>query len=98
MLNLGLGGSSLLLSMSRLQPDVNKGFQRMRAWWRYPDVGVQSAWPQIKPWFTHRKHRYPAHTYGAQKQTLLRCVDNSKIGREAMAEGRPPRIIHVYSQ
>merc|ERR1712117_374451 len=29
--------------------------------------------------------------------SYLRCVDNSKIGREAMAEGRPPYIINVYS-
>ncbi|KAL1138879.1 hypothetical protein AAG570_008941 [Ranatra chinensis] len=28
----------------------------------------------------------------------LRVVDNSKIGKEAMAEGKPPKCIHVYNQ
>ncbi|XP_026478821.1 39S ribosomal protein L14, mitochondrial [Ctenocephalides felis] len=33
-----------------------------------------------------------------QKLTRLRVVDNSEIGKRAMAEGKPPRIIHVYSK
>ncbi|BES93807.1 ribosomal protein L14 [Nesidiocoris tenuis] len=28
----------------------------------------------------------------------LRVVDNSAIGKEAMAEGRPPKVIHVYTK
>lgn len=28
----------------------------------------------------------------------LRVVDNSDIGRKAMAEGKPPRVIHVYTR
>lgn len=32
-----------------------------------------------------------------QLLTRLRCVDNSKIGKQAMLEGRPPKIIHVYT-
>lgn len=31
------------------------------------------------------------------KLSRLRVVDNSEIGRKAMAEGRPPRCIHVYN-
>ena len=34
---------------------------------------------------------------GLQKTSKLRVVDNSKIGREAMAAGKPPKIIQVYS-
>lgn len=32
------------------------------------------------------------------KLTRLRVVDNSDIGKQAMAEGRPPKIIHVYNK
>ncbi|XP_047498790.1 39S ribosomal protein L14, mitochondrial-like [Penaeus chinensis] len=33
-----------------------------------------------------------------QKMTRLRVVDNSKLGKAAMLEGRPPRCIHVYNK
>ena len=33
-----------------------------------------------------------------RKLARLRVVDNSPIGKEAMAEGRPPRVIHVYNK
>lgn len=33
-----------------------------------------------------------------QKLTRLRVVDNSVIGKQAMAEGKPPRCIHVYNK
>jgi len=33
-----------------------------------------------------------------QKMTRVRCVDNCSIGKEAMAEGKPPKIIHVYNK
>lgn len=33
-----------------------------------------------------------------QKMTRLRVVDNSDIGRQAMAEGKPPKCIHVYNR
>ncbi|CAH1098671.1 unnamed protein product [Psylliodes chrysocephalus] len=36
--------------------------------------------------------------YEIQKLTRLRVVDNSEIGKQAMAEGRPPRCIHVYNK
>lgn len=32
------------------------------------------------------------------KLTRLRVVDNSAIGKQAMAEGKPPRCIHVYNK
>nr|CAG4649043.1 EOG090X0MX9 [Polyphemus pediculus] len=32
------------------------------------------------------------------KLTRLRVVDNSAIGKEAMLEGKPPKIIHVYNK
>ena len=31
------------------------------------------------------------HTWGIMKQTQMNVVDNSNIGRKAMAEGKPPR-------
>lgn len=33
-----------------------------------------------------------------RKLARLRVVDNSDIGKRAMAEGRPPRCIHVYNK
>ncbi|XP_022658539.1 39S ribosomal protein L14, mitochondrial-like [Varroa jacobsoni] len=32
-----------------------------------------------------------------QKMCRLRVVDNSKLGKEAMLEGKPPKVIHVYN-
>lgn len=32
------------------------------------------------------------------KMSRLRVVDNSDIGKKAMAEGRPPKVIHVYTK
>lgn len=32
------------------------------------------------------------------KLTRLRVVDNSEIGKRAMAEGKPPKCIHVYNK
>lgn len=96
---------SWLLSRLRASPLSEMGsgsgsevFVRCRAWWKGCDVSPQAAFPNYKPALVHRKHRFKAHTYGVQKQSLLRCIDNSKIGREAMAEGRPPKVIKVYTQ
>merc|ERR1712110_425764 len=58
----------------------------------------QEAWPNHKQHLAHRKHFIPPYTYGVQRQTRLRVVDNSKIGREAMAQGKPPMVIGVYSK
>lgn len=33
-----------------------------------------------------------------RKMARLRVVDNCDIGKRAMAEGKPPRVIHVYSK
>lgn len=33
-----------------------------------------------------------------QKMSRLRVVDNSEIGKRAMAEGKPPKCIHVYNK
>src|SRR4051812_38904686 len=33
-----------------------------------------------------------------RKLTRVRCVDNSAIGKQAMAEGKPPKIIHIYNK
>ena len=40
--------------------------------------------------FRHRRQQH-WHTWGIMKQTELNVVDNSNIGRKAMAEGKPPR-------
>lgn len=33
-----------------------------------------------------------------RKMARLRVVDNCDIGKKAMAEGKPPRVIHVYNK
>lgn len=33
-----------------------------------------------------------------QKRSRLRVVDNSSLGRQAMTDAKPPRIIHVYNK
>lgn len=33
-----------------------------------------------------------------QKLSRLRVVDNSELGKQAMMEGKPPYIIHVYNK
>ena len=42
--------------------------------------------------FRHRRQQH-WHTWGIMKQTELNVVDNSNIGRKAMAEGKPPRQV-----
>ncbi|XP_017142039.1 39S ribosomal protein L14, mitochondrial [Drosophila miranda] len=42
-------------------------------------------------------HTTPA-CYEIRKLARLRVVDNSDLGKRAMAEGRPPRCIHVYNK
>jgi hypothetical protein len=69
--------------------------------WRDVDSGSKPGiWPNSKYEFQHHKHQrrmMPPFTYGVVKQMRLRVVDNSAIGMEAMALGRPPKVIHVYS-
>jgi len=70
--------------------------------WRFPMYQGKwmDVWPNYTEHLTHRRHRngQNAHTYGLQKMSLLNVVDNSSIGRQAMANGLPPKIIHVYSR
>jgi len=70
--------------------------------WRYPDGGNPLAvWPNRKDNLTHHKHRRRAvkpYEEGVFKQTTVRVVDNSRLGMDAMAMGKPPKIIHVYSK
>lgn len=33
-----------------------------------------------------------------RKLTRLRVVDNSKVGKRAMAEGKPPKVIGIYNR
>ena len=35
---------------------------------------------------------------GPRKMTRCRVVDNSNLGKQAMLEGKPPKIIHVYNK
>ncbi|XP_030754818.1 39S ribosomal protein L14, mitochondrial [Sitophilus oryzae] len=48
------------------------------------------------------RSQYNLHTSSVkceiQKMTKLRVVDNSEIGKQAMAEGKPPKCIHVYNK
>lgn len=47
-------------------------------------------------------HSHQIHTTAVcneiRKLARLRVVDNSEIGKRAMAEGKPPRVIHVYNK
>ena len=40
----------------------------------------------------HRIHQI-WHTWGVMKTTKMNVVDNSALGRKAMAEGRPPKYV-----
>ena len=75
---------------------------RFGSTWRYANelnVHYRGVYPDRIKHYTHQKHykSIKVHTYGVQKQSKLRAVCNAQIGREAMAEGRPPKIIQVYS-
>ena len=71
-------------------------------WRHYKEFNMhyRSVYPHKLKHYTHQKHHksIKIHTYGIQKQSRLRPVCNAQIGREAMAEGRPPKTIHVYSK
>ena len=70
--------------------------------WRLPqyDKRPQMVWPNYTKSYTHNKHRRNQawYTWGLQKQSKCNVVDNSALGRQAMAEGKPPMIFHVYSR
>ena len=42
----------------------------------------------------HRIHQI-WHTWGVMKTTKMNVVDNSALGRKAMAEGRPPKYVNI---
>ena len=42
----------------------------------------------------HSKRRHAS----IRKLTRLRCVDNSPIGKQAMAEGNKIKVIHIYNK
>ncbi|XP_077531181.1 large ribosomal subunit protein uL14m-like [Haemaphysalis longicornis] len=46
----------------------------------------------------HRAFSTTAVAQHLQKLTRLRVVDNSALGRQAMMDGKPPKIIHVYNK
>lgn len=52
--------------------------------------------------YTNIVNIHHIHTTAAcneiRKMARLRVVDNCDIGRRAMAEGKPPRVIHVYNK
>ena len=50
---------------------------RNRSTWRWSDVTWNAAHPNKKHHLSHRKHWFPVHTYGVQRESYLRCVDVS---------------------
>ncbi|KAH8008760.1 hypothetical protein HPB51_003593 [Rhipicephalus microplus] len=46
----------------------------------------------------HRAFSKSAVVHHLQKQSRLRVVDNSALGRQAMMDGKPPKIIQVYNK
>lgn len=53
--------------------------------------------PLIRLSFEHNLHLTAACSE-IRKMARLRVVDNSEIGKRAMAEGKPPRCIQVYNK
>lgn len=52
----------------------------------------------LKPHF-QKNHFHTTPTCNEiRKLARLRVVDNSEIGKRAMAEGKPPRCIHIYNK
>ncbi len=54
---------------------------------------------------TFARHTLPCHAFHTSppvnhvmKLTRLRVVDNSELGKQAMLEGKPPYVIHVYTK
>lgn len=58
--------------------------------------------PKLLPSFLSTPINNGIHTTAAcneiRKMARLRVVDNCEIGKRAMAEGKPPRVIHVYNK
>ncbi|XP_072381075.1 large ribosomal subunit protein uL14m [Diabrotica undecimpunctata] len=52
----------------------------------------------IKPKIVSCSFHLTSQNNEIQKMTRLRVVDNSEIGKQAMAEGKPPKCIHVYNK
>ncbi|CAG9832297.1 unnamed protein product [Diabrotica balteata] len=52
----------------------------------------------IKPRIVSCSFHLTSQNNEIQKMTRLRVVDNSEIGKQAMAEGKPPKCIHVYNK
>lgn len=48
--------------------------------------------------YPQRSFYVSAQCMEIRKLARLRVVDNSEIGKSAMAEGKPPKCIHVYNK
>ncbi|XP_054263664.1 39S ribosomal protein L14, mitochondrial [Macrosteles quadrilineatus] len=48
--------------------------------------------------FYSRAFHFSAPKNHIMKLTRLRVVDNSELGQKAMAEGKPPKCIHIYNK
>eukprot|EP00088_Acartia_fossae_P017294 TRINITY_DN1979_c0_g1_i1.p1 TRINITY_DN1979_c0_g1~~TRINITY_DN1979_c0_g1_i1.p1 ORF type:complete len:200 (-),score=32.17 TRINITY_DN1979_c0_g1_i1:145-744(-) len=100
-----LGGVRNLLDISvRTFGDSVRSFSSSTTlaekYWRLPNINAATAWPNYKDEYVHRRHRISnyRHTWGVQKTTKMKVVDNSALGRQAEAIGRPPKVIHVYAE
>nr|ALS04326.1 mitochondrial 39S ribosomal protein L14 [Acartia pacifica] len=83
---------------SAVTNSINNGFGKF---WRIEGLNSpNSVWPNYLPHLTHRKHRRSIcpHTWGVQKVSQMKIVDNSNLGRQATALERPAYIIQVYSK
>ncbi|KAL9705130.1 hypothetical protein quinque_008648 [Culex quinquefasciatus] len=55
--------------------------------------------PAISNYVTQSSRFHTSAVYNEiRKLARLRVVDNSDIGKRAMAEGKPPKCIHVYNK
>ena len=64
--------------------------------WRLPNMAPHVVWPNYKPHLTHPKHKRQQmwHTWGVQKQTLLRWADNFSFLLFLFRK----KIFHVFLQ
>ena len=62
---------------------------RNRSTWRWSDVVWNTAHPNKKHHLSHRKHWFPVHTYGVQRESYLRCVDVSICCKSTFQDQKP---------
>ncbi|CAG7818256.1 unnamed protein product [Allacma fusca] len=90
-LQVSIAKNTWIKMLELLSRGLQRNFQQIRSFQTAVAVLAQ---PQHNP--SVGKHHHPPSAI--HKLTRLRCVDNSAIGKQAMAEGKPLKVIHVYTK